>query len=170
MIIARSAPHPTLSPGGRGHSVFPRPFGERNKVRGELPLSKGFSLIEVIVTLVVLSIAAMGVLSVFTTGMTGSANPLLISEATELAQEKMDEAIALKKASGFNAVVSDPGGAFPAPFAAFSWSRTVDCVTAADLNTSTGAPPCASGYAHVTITVANTTVGNITLDSLITNY
>jgi len=35
----------------------------------------GFTLIETIITLVVLSIAAVGVLSVFTSGMKGSAIP-----------------------------------------------------------------------------------------------
>jgi len=132
----------------------------------------GFTLIETIITLVVLSIAAVGVLTVFTTGIKGSANPALVGQATQLAQEKMDEAIALKKSGGFNAVVTiNPGvPTFPAPFNVFTWTRTVTCVTALDLNTSTGAPPCASGYAHITVTVTNATIGNVNLDGLVTNY
>lgn len=132
--------------------------------------SRGISLIEVIITLVVLSIAAVGVLSVFTVGVKGSANPLITGQAVKLAQEKMDETIALRKSGGYNAVVSAPVTAFPAPFAAFSWSRIVTCVTAADLNTSIGSPPCAGGYAHVTITVTHAVIASVSLDSLVTSY
>jgi prepilin-type N-terminal cleavage/methylation domain-containing protein len=136
------------------------------------PKWNGFTLIETVITLVVLSIAAVGVLSVFTVGITGSANPGLVSQATHLASEKMDEAIALKKSGGFNAVTTvNPGlPAFSAPFDVFDWTRTVHCVTAADLNTPTGAPPCASGYAHVTVTVTHPVIGSVRTDTLITNY
>jgi type II secretory pathway pseudopilin PulG len=136
------------------------------------PQSKGFSLIEIIVLLVVLSIAAVGVLSVFTTGTRGSAEPVLLDQAISLAQEKMDEVVVLRKSGGFNAVVSSPGGAFPAPYGAFSWVRTVECVTAADVNTPTGLPlPCTSGYARVTVTVSwNVGAGSLTASTLMTDY
>jgi prepilin-type N-terminal cleavage/methylation domain-containing protein len=134
----------------------------------------GFSLIEIVITLVVLSIAAVGVLSVFSSTQRGSVDPLLLNQTVQLAQEKMDEAIALKKSGGFNAVVPDPGGVFPAPFAAFNWVRTVDCVSppppANALNNSTGAPPCASGYAHVTVTVTQATIGSISMDTVVTDH
>jgi len=131
---------------------------------------RGFSLVEIILTLVILSIAAGGVLSVFTEGIGRSSDPLLISQAVQLAQEKMEEAVALRLSSGFNAVVSNPGGAFPAPFTDFTWNRTVNCVAATDLNTSIGAPPCAAGYAHVSVSVTHGVTGTITIDSLVANY
>ena len=53
----------------------------------------GFTLIEIIITLVVLSIAVVGVLSVFTTAIKGSANPVVLNRAIALAQEKMDTII-----------------------------------------------------------------------------
>ena len=128
----------------------------------------GFTLIEIIVTLVVLSIAAVGVLSVFTVGIKGSADPLLVNQAVQLAQEKMDEAIALKKSGGYNAVVTiNPGvPAFPAPFNFFSWTQTVTCV-AADLVTPAA---CTAGYKTVTVTVTHAAIGNVNLDGLVTNY
>jgi prepilin-type N-terminal cleavage/methylation domain-containing protein len=138
--------------------------------RGQESGKGGFTLIETIITLVVLSIAAVGVLSVFTAGIKGSANPLVIDQAVHLAQEKMDEAIALRQSGGFNAVVPDAGGPFPAPYAAFSWARAVVCVTALDLNTGAGAPPCASGYARVTVAVTHALIGTVALDTLVTNY
>ena len=130
----------------------------------------GFSLIEVVITLVVLSIAAVAVLSVFTAGMKGSADPPLLSQAVNLLQEQMETTIALRKSGGFNAVVSNPGGPFPAPFGDFSWNRVVACVNPADLNTSLGSPPCATGYAHVTVTVTHTTLGSVSAETVVTNY
>ncbi len=145
---------------------------QESEVRGQKSEvgTGGFTLIEIIITLIVLSIAAVGVLSVFTAGMKGSSNPLMVDQATQLAQEKMDETIALKKSGGFGAVVPVAPGPFIPAVAGFTWSRTVDCVTAADLATSTGAPPCASGYAHVIITVTNTVVGSVSVDTVVTNY
>jgi prepilin-type N-terminal cleavage/methylation domain-containing protein len=135
------------------------------------PRSKGFTLIETIITLVVLSIAAVGVLSVFTIGIQASADPLALNRAVSLAQAKTEDVIALRKSGGFNAVVADPGGAFPAPFGAYAWARTVDCVTAADVNTPTGAPPCASGYARARVTVSwNAGADSVVLTTLVSSY
>ncbi len=91
--------------------------------------TEGFTLIETIITLVVLSIAAVGVLSVFTTGMKGSADPLLIEQATQLAQRTMEErVIGLKLSNGFNAVQDVAAAAFAAPFAGFSSAVDATCV------------------------------------------
>ncbi len=134
----------------------------------------GFSLIEVIITLVVLSIAAVGVLSVFTTGMTGSADPLFQNQATHLVQEKMDRIIGdrMNPARGYAYInpANYPAETPVAGFPAFNRSVAVFCVTAADLNTSTGAPPCGSGYTHVTVTVTNSVIGNVTAETVVANY
>src|SRR5574337_941551 len=119
--------------------------------------SGGFTLIEIIITLVVLSIAAVGVLSVFTTGISGSADPSLAGQATQLAQERMD-AIMGDRANSSRGYTWITAAVNPYPaenpvtgFPAFNRSVNIFCVTSADLNTSTGAPPCASGYAHITV-------------------
>jgi prepilin-type N-terminal cleavage/methylation domain-containing protein len=127
--------------------------------------SGGFTLIETTITLVVLSIAAVGVLSVFTSGIKGSANPLLIDQATQLAQEKMDEAIALRKSGGFAAVTTiNPGvPAFPAPFNTYTWSRVVDC--------DPTFAPCPAQYQRVTISVSwNAGADSVSLVTLLANY
>jgi len=140
------------------------------------PQSNGFTLIETIITLVVLSIAVVGVLSVFATGIKGSANPSLVGQATQLAQEKMDIIAGdrINPARGY-AWITAAVNPYPAEnpitgFAAFNRSVTIFCVNAGALNTNTGAQPCASGYAHITVTVANTTTGNVTVESLVANY
>jgi prepilin-type N-terminal cleavage/methylation domain-containing protein len=136
-------------------------------MRDKGPGEGGFSLIEIIITLVVLSIAAIGVLSVFTTGIRGSSNPLIVDQAVQLAQEKMDEAIALRKSGGFAAVNTiDPGlPVFPAPFNAYAWSRVVDC------DPNPAFTPCPAQYQRVTITVSwNAGADSISLATLIADY
>jgi prepilin-type N-terminal cleavage/methylation domain-containing protein len=138
----------------------------------------GFTLIETIITLVVLSIAAVGVLSVFTVGIKGSANPLVVEQAVQLAQEKMDMIIGDREnpAGGFGFVYIKPGS-YPAEaagsfgFAGFSRTTTIICVDPGALNTdNTFAPPCASGYTHVTVTVANALIGSVSVETIVTNY
>lgn len=140
----------------------------------------GFTLIETIITLVVLSIAAVGVLSVFTVGIKGSANPLVAEQAVQLAQEKMDMIIADREnpavGFGFAHIVpgsypAEPAGSFG--FAGFSRTTNIYCVNLADLITSVGAPGgagCASGYTHVTVTVANTLISSVSVETIVTNY
>ena len=146
---------------------------KKSGVRSQESGEEGFSLIEIIITMVVLSIAAVGVLSVFTAGIKGSADPLIINQAVQLAQEKMDEAIALKKSGGFGAVVSVAPGPFVPAVAGFTWSRTVNCVTAVNDLTPSGVPPCplaVADYAVVTVTVTHIVSGDIQAVTLMTNY
>ena len=152
---------------------------KKSGVRGQKPVASGFTLIETIITLVVLSIAAVGVLSVFTTGMKGSANPLILSQATQLAQERMETVIALKISGGFNAVQDIASAAFGAPYANFSYAVDVACVDANFANAQ-GAPGYNAGgscsqagaaryYKLVTVTVSWT--GNaVALTTIVANY
>ncbi len=149
-------------------------------VRGRKSGKNGFTLIETVITLVVLSIAAIGVLSVFTVGIKGSANPLVAEQAVQLAQEKMDVIIGDREnpAVGFGFAHIVPGnylaeaaGSFG--FAGFSRTTNIYCVNSADLITSIGAPGgagCASGYTHVTVTVANTLISGVSVETIVTNY
>jgi prepilin-type N-terminal cleavage/methylation domain-containing protein len=135
----------------------------------------GFTLIEIIITLVVLSIAVVGLLSVFATAIKGSANPVVLNRAIALAQEKMDTIIGdrMNSARGFAYII--PGN-YPAdiPVTGFNRSVTIMCVNPGALDTDSGVAPgaggCASGYTHVTVTVVNNAIGNVSLDGLVTNY
>lgn len=125
----------------------------------------GFTLIETIITLIVLSIAVVGVLSVFTVGLKGSTDPLILNQALALAQEKMEEAVALRQSGGFAAVTTiNPGApAFPAPYDTYGWSRALDCDPAF--------VPCPAQYQRVTITVSwNAGADSVGLATLIANY
>jgi prepilin-type N-terminal cleavage/methylation domain-containing protein len=155
-------------------------LNNKSGARGQKPGESGFTLIETIITLVVLSIAAVGVLSVFTTGIKGSANPLVVEQAVQLAQERMDTIIGDRENApptgtrGFGYIIpgnylAEAAGSFG--FAGFSRTTTIICVDAGTLNTNnTTAPPCASGYTHVTVTVANALIGSVSVETIVTNY
>ncbi len=132
------------------------------------PNSKGFTLIEVIVTLVVLSIAAVGVLSVFTAGIRGSADPIILNQAIALAQGEMDAVMSVKRrANGFTALGAGVGGCASTMLAGFTCSRNVYFVNPGALNTSVGGP---TDYKHITVTITPPVVGDVVLDGLVTNY
>jgi prepilin-type N-terminal cleavage/methylation domain-containing protein len=135
--------------------------------------SGGFSLIEVIITLVVLSIAAVGVLSVFATGIKGSANPQLVDQATQLAQGEMDRIVGDKALIGFFDPIFDPTSPSPCDSASimppgFSCIRTFDYVQPGDLTTPV--TPTVTEYILVTVTISQATIGSVKVVTLITNY
>ena len=140
---------------------------ESNQVEGQ----GGFTLIEIVITLVVLSIAAAGVLSVFAVGIKGSANPLVLSQAYELAQGEMDEILGEKaNANGFNALGA--GNSLPCVStgsspAGFTCIRKIYYVSPTDLQTQVGGP---TNYKHVTVTITQASIGSINVDSVVTDY
>ena len=146
---------------------------------------KGFSLIELVIVIVILGVASAGLMSVFSTGMKKSANPLLENQALQLAQEQLEIVLGQRLDSatprGFDWVVAadyttnpakyPPETPMAAPYSAFNRTVSITCVTSADLNTSTGAPPCASGYAHVKVTVTHGALpGGVTAETVLTKY
>jgi prepilin-type N-terminal cleavage/methylation domain-containing protein len=125
----------------------------------------GFTLIESIMTLVVLSIAAIGVLTVFAVGMKGSADPLIMTQAIQLAQGEMDQVLGERASAGFASIAT--GSCRSTMLAGFTCSRTVSYVNTADLNAAVGGP---TNYKHVTVTVARASFAGINLDTVLANY
>lgn len=138
---------------------------------------RGFSLIELLIVIVIFGVASVGLMTLFGSGVQKSADPLLQNQALQLAQEKLDiiSGDRMNPARGFAYITS---ANYPAesPVAGFTgYSRTVStcCVTAADLNAISPctAPPCASGYTHVSVAVTHAALpGSVTAVSLVTNY
>ncbi len=54
-------------------------------------LAKGFSLIEIIITIVILSISTTAILGAYNTIVRGSADPMLIQQSVSIAQAYMEE-------------------------------------------------------------------------------
>lgn len=140
---------------------------------------KGFSLIEAIIVIIVISIGAIGVLSVFITGTKGAGNPLVTIQAVELGQEKLDIVIGDRQntARGYSYATNPANYPAESPvsgFANFNRSVAIACVTTADFNAagSAPAPSCVgvTNYARVTVTVTHAVIGSITTVTLLTNY
>jgi len=137
----------------------------------------GFTLIETLMVIVVLGIAATGVLLYFINiGKAGAQGRTI--EAVMLAQERMEQIIALKKGNGFSAVaLANPAAADPAfspPFDAFTRSVEVYCVNEAGLDadngdTSASCPGSDISAKRVKVTVA-WTGGAIDLVTVLSNH
>ncbi len=129
---------------------------------------RGFTLVETVITLIVLSIAAVGVLSIFTVGMTGSANPLIISQAVLQAQGEIEQVRGEKTANGFGSIATgNPLACVSTVLSGFACSRDIYYVNPGALNTQVVGP---TNYKHVTVTITQATIGSVSLDTIITNY
>jgi prepilin-type N-terminal cleavage/methylation domain-containing protein len=145
--------------------------GLRNNSRrliGYAASQGGFSLIEVIITLVILSIAAVGVLSVFSTSMKSSANPLVLNQAIQLAQGEMDQVQGEKAAMGFSGIGAACATTMP-PGLGFTCSRTICFVPAGNLNSSSACGSITS-YKHITVKIQQAEIGSVSLDTIVSNY
>lgn len=101
---------------------------------------RGFTLIEVIMVIVVLAIVGTGILMYFA-GLSGRPDAVTLTQASALAQEKMESLLADKKANGFNTIISEAPAALPTPFDRFTREVDVFCVQESDLDTSNGTMP-----------------------------
>lgn len=113
--------------------------GKENRAE-ERGWQSGFTLIEAVMIIVLLGIVGASILMYFVS-IRSSGDPILLNQASALAQEKMEKVMADKKANGFNSIVAEAPAALPAPFANFTREVEVFCVQEADLNTSSGTMP-----------------------------
>lgn len=73
-------------------------------VDGSLGNSRGFTLIEIILVIVFLSISLLATMNMMSSSVAGSMNIELINTATNLANEKMEQIFADKKSKGYGYV------------------------------------------------------------------
>lgn len=104
------------------------------------PADPGFTLIETVMVIVILGILGTGILMYFVS-IGSSADPVLATQGTALAQEKIERIIADKKANGFNSIIAEGPSALAVPYDRFTTEVEVICVNEADLNTSGGTMP-----------------------------
>src|SRR5579872_1592105 len=112
--------------------------------------SKGFTLIEVILAIVILAIAIPALISSVSFMAARQVNTMGTTTAGDLAQEKLEEILGdrmnMNIGYGFNYIANasyTPESTAPTAIAGFpNYSRSVNiiCVTAADLNTSVACP------------------------------
>jgi prepilin-type N-terminal cleavage/methylation domain-containing protein len=107
---------------------------------GDLALQSGFTLIETVMVIVILGVIGLGIMTYFI-GIGSSADPVLTTQATGLASEKMERIIADSKANGFNTILAEAVTPLAAPFSRFSTTVEVICVDEVDLDISGGTMP-----------------------------
>jgi len=132
----------------------------------------GFTLIEVILTIIIISIAVLTLVSSISFTTSRGLNAEVMSTAQQLAQERMEELIARKRASGYGFSPDlDIGTTIVTLTGAFaSYTRTVEIC---NVDAALGGPDCAapdngSGYKRITVEV-NYTQGlpNLPTDDLV---
>lgn len=134
--------------------------------------SKGFTLIEIILLIVILAIAIPGLISVLSFITKGQVNTLGTTTSALLAQEKLEEVVADKRSPnrGYGYITN---GNYPAdvPMTGYNRSVNIDCVDASDLNTAVA---CDTGYKRVEVTVQASGVGpsvpDAVLVTVVTDY
>lgn len=127
------------------------------------PGAPGFTLIELVIVMVVISAGLLGLTSLFSNTSGSMSTNEILQQATQYAQECAEKAIATRRANGFAwfAANTFTCGGNPSGF-----TRTANPVGAIYTGTATGACPNGISCRDVSITVAST--ANASLSSSIT--
>jgi len=110
---------------------------------------KGFTLIETIISIVIIGIAFLGLMAVVTGVFTNASHDEVLAIATTLAKGEME------RVSGLGWSVADDSGSFSGNFSNYSWE--VD-VTDTD-----------SEHRQIDVSVTNSIIGGVTLTTMATN-
>jgi len=129
----------------------------------------GFTLIEMLIVIVVLGIAAVAITLPFLTSSNGGAKAFVTQDGMTLAQGEADQLLADRAANGFGAIPTGNAGCALPILTGFSCTRSVCYVPAGNLN-DTSACTTATDYKLATITVTNPMVGNLTTTVLFANF
>ncbi len=134
----------------------------------KLKILDGFTLIELVLVIVVASIAFPGMLTMYNFIYTNSADAEFMTIATLLAIEQMENILADKAGSGagygYDAITSAKYASVnpPAPFNGFT--RTVS-VTNVNINNNPSYPA-----KQIVVTVGHPKIPNVVIQTLITNH
>ncbi|MFA5090848.1 MAG: type II secretion system protein [Candidatus Omnitrophota bacterium] len=126
--------------------------------------NKAFTLAELAISLVIISICVFSVALMYQQASYGSFNTQVITVATGLAEETMEETLRL----GYAGINSSSPVNFPAPFDSYSRQVAVHYVNPANLDAYVD--PLQTEYKRVEVTVLHNAVAVATLTSLVTNY
>lgn len=132
--------------------------------------ARGFTLIELIIFIVVAGIMATGLAAVFSSAIRGAAEPGRQTQATQIAQERMELILAQRRRLTFTTFVPanfdpcnpGPGPACPPP-AGYSFTPVPTLVTGWG-----GDPTNPTNYKVVTVTVVGPETA--TLTAVVANY
>jgi prepilin-type N-terminal cleavage/methylation domain-containing protein len=132
----------------------------------------GFTLLEVIITIVLLAVLSSGLMAMFSTFAKSDGDPSVTIQASELAQEKMEQIIADKNNPARGATYITNAN-YPAENAATlgfpNFSRSVNIIFVDPAGTLTTPVAGPTNYRNVSVTVTTLT-GSVTTSSLIGSF
>lgn len=121
---------------------------------------KGFSLIEMVLAIIILSVFCGVVLSVFSDVMQSTVKPEIIDVSTGLAEKEMDRVTGLR----FSSVANEASTSYTGNFSNYSYK--VD-LSAVPLSLASDAGMAL--YKQVKVTVTHSTAGSVSLTTIVTN-
>lgn len=140
------------------------------KVYARKKHQSGFSFIEALFALVILSFGFVGILSLYSTMNGNSSNDELRLVASKLASEKIEQILSTKASGGYSSVNTGlTNDAISYDNLAFDRATNVNFVESSDLKTVSGSD---TGFKRVDVTVSwnNGSTQNISVMSLISNH
>lgn len=131
---------------------------------------EGFSFVEAVITLVLISAGMLGVLQLFDQNVRSANDMEHTVRATYLAQERMEQIIQDKKYQGFDYIVmaNFPASEDLSAQGFNGYTRTLNIVEVRSDDLITPAPPSGSGYKRVTVSVQVAGGDLVTLETLLT--
>jgi prepilin-type N-terminal cleavage/methylation domain-containing protein len=125
---------------------------------------KGFTLIETIISIVIIGIAFMGLLSIFTAVYKNAVYDETLTVSAMLAGAEMERVRALSFA-GVDDENRDSPEAFTGIFSNYRWQVRLDPVPVAIAN-----DPAMADYKQVEVRVSNDIAGQVSLKTIVANY
>ena len=122
--------------------------------------SAGFSLIEMVIAIIILSIAVGTVLSAFSNVIKSTVTPELIDVSTDLAEKEMERVVGQR----FSVIANEATTAYTGSYSNYSYKVDVAAVPVA-LASDAGM----ISYKQVTVTVTHATAGAVSLTTIVTN-
>ncbi|MBU4148944.1 MAG: type II secretion system GspH family protein [Candidatus Omnitrophica bacterium] len=127
--------------------------------------NKGFSLLELVLSIVIIGLCIIPIALSHQQAAAGSIQTKVLTVATALAEEKMEEAIN----AGFSGVSNTSLTSFSSPFTDYSYQVTVHYVDALDLDTSID--PATSDYKNIEVQVSHGILDqSVAVKSLLVDY
>lgn len=130
-------------------------------MRSILQKSKGYTLIEIILVIVILVVAVPPLVSLFSRNLTNNVNSEIYTKALLYAEERMEQVLSDKKAKSYTFITTV--GRYPEDTPETGFSRQVSIT---DANKIINGIP----YAEIIVTVSHENIQNITLSAYVTNY
>ena len=128
---------------------------------------KGFTIIELLLAVVVISSGLVGIMSLFDNATRGAMQLDLNVIAANLAHEKLEEVVLDKVTNGY-AALSDASYSFENPVTDFNtYTRNVTIAEVSSLDFAT--PEGGSGYKKVQVTVS-WGAGSVTVPTVLSDY